>query len=247
MVKQNKVLSLDIETSDMLVSVFRLGKQVVRSEQIVDDWRLLCYTAKWLGNKKIIYDEARTEKTEKFILKKLWKLLDEADIIITQNGTIFDAKRINARLIYYGFTPPSPYKHYDLLTLTRRVADFTSHSQAYLTHKLKVKHRKLLHEKFAGRRLWMEIRKGNKNAWREMKAYNIDDVLGMEELYYIFRSWAPNYFPKVYDMTDEEYECGTCGYEGKMREGEPRKAKKFKYRQHTCPACGSWQPGRKVK
>lgn len=246
MTKLGRVLLLDIETSIMLAYVFHTGKQIIRPDQIAEDWRILCYTAKWLDSKRMIYEEARKEKDEKRLLKTLWKLLDEADIVITQNGTIFDAKRINARLIYYGFTPPSPYRHYDLLTLTRRVADFTSHSQSYLTHKLKVKHRKLIHEKYAGRQLWIEIRNGNKNAWKEMKPYNIEDVLGMEELYYIFRSWAPDSFPKVYDMTDESLECVTCGHTGPMREGKPRKARKYRYKQHTCPKCGAWQRGTKI-
>jgi len=244
--KSNKVLCLDIETSVMLAYIFRLGKQVIRSDQIAEDWRLLCYTAKWLGANKVIYEEAKKESKEKEILDKLWKLLNEAEIVITQNGTIFDAKRINARMIYYEMTPPSPYRHYDLYRLVKIVADFTSKSLAYLTSKLCQRHVKLLHQKFAGMKLWIECRAGNKNAWKEMKQYNREDVLSMEELYLKLRAWAPESFPKVYNMTDESYECGTCGYEGAMREGQPRKTKKYKYKQHACPKCGSWQRGVKI-
>lgn len=244
---KQKTLLLDIETSIMLVYTFQLGKQVIRHDQIYEDWRILCYTAKWLGENKVLYEEAREEKQEKEILKKLHKLLDEADIVITQNGTLFDAKRINTRMIYYNVNPPSPYRHYDIYRLVKRVANFSSKGLAYLTDKLCKKHKKLIHQSFPGRNLWIECKKGNKKAWKEMKEYNKKDVLSMEELYYKLRPWAPESFPKVYNLTNSINVCSTCGYKGQMKEGKPRKAKKHWYRQDSCVKCGAWQSPVKFK
>lgn len=242
-----KVLLLDIETSPIVVYVWGLMNQFIRSSQIKQDWRILCYTAKWLDSNKVIYEEARKDKHEKRMLKGLWKLLDTADVIITQNGTIFDAKRINSRLIYFGFPPPSTYRHYDLYRLTKRVADFTSKSLAYLTDNLCRRHKKLAHSKYAGMKLWVECLAQNNDAWKEMRKYNVEDVLSMEELYIRLRAWAPESFPKIFNLSDSDAECSTCGHVGQMRLGKPRKAKKYWYRQDSCPKCGAWQSPVKVR
>jgi len=244
--KQSKVLTLDIETSLMLVYTFNLGKQVVRSDQIYEDWAMLSWCAKWLGAKPL-YDDCKNDKDDKRILKKLWALLNEADIVVTHNGRKFDSRRINARFMVHGMPPPAPYKHFDTYQLIKIVADHTSNSLAYITKKLKIKHEKSDHKQFKGRALWEECRKGNKQAWNEMKKYNIQDVLGTEDLYLKLRAWAPQSFPKTYMMTDENHECGTCGYEGSMREGKPRKTKKYSYRQNSCPKCGAWQSAGRIK
>jgi hypothetical protein len=80
-----------------------------------------------------------------------------------------------------------------------------------------------------------------------MRKYNIKDVLSTEELYLKLRAWAPEKFPKVYEVTDSAKECGTCGHKGPMREGKPKKTKKYTYRQNACLKCGAWQEGEKVK
>jgi hypothetical protein len=245
-VKQSKVLILDIETSPLLVYVWGLRKQFLRSDQIKKDWYIMAWCAKWLGGTKPIYYDTQISMTDKPILEVLWKMLDEAEIVITQNGKNFDAKKINARFILAGMKPPSSYKHFDTYQLAKSVAGFTSNSLDYLTHKLCKQHQKKSHKKFPGIKLWIECLKGNKEAWHEMKKYNIKDVLATEELYLKIRAWAPESFPKVYNLTNKISECGTCGYEGHMREGKPRKAKKYLYKQNSCPKCGAWQTGGRI-
>ena len=52
-----------------------------------------------------------------------------------------------------------------------------------------------------------ECLKGNQEAWAEMREYNIDDVLSLEELYNLLSSWdnkLPNfdvYCDEVLDMS----------------------------------------------
>lgn len=245
--KQSKVLILDIETSPILAYVWGLRDQFLRAEQIKDDWYIMAWCSKWLNDTKTRYYDTRKKKTDHTILRPLWKLLDEADIVITQNGKNFDAKKINARFMLAGMKPTSPYKHFDTYQLVRQVAGFTSNSLDYLTHKLCNRHQKKSHKKFPGIKLWIECLKNNTEAWNTMRQYNIEDVLSTEELYLKIRAWAPQSFPKVYNLTDEKYDCGTCGYEGNMREGKPRKAKKYFYRQNSCPKCGAWQTAGRIK
>src|ERR1700676_2529674 len=98
-----KTLLLDIETSPNLGYVWGKYKQdVIRFNK---EWYILCFTAKWLGDKKLITCclpdftalYAKDPDNDLGVITHLWKLLDEADIVVAQNGDEFDLKKINAR------------------------------------------------------------------------------------------------------------------------------------------------------
>lgn len=245
-----KVLVLDIETSPLLVYVWGLKEQFITIPQIKKDWFIMAWSAKWLeDSKSLVYYDLRNRKAgdDRPILIPLWKMLNEADIVITQNGQQFDSKKINARFMLNGIKPPKPFAHHDTYQIVKKVASFTSNSLEYLTNKFCKTHKKLSHAKFSGWKLWAECLNGNISAWNEMKKYNIEDVLSTEEFYLKIRSWVPETLPKVFALTDSSSECGTCGYYGKMKEGRPRHAKTRMYKQHSCPKCGSWQRGSVIK
>lgn len=248
---KQKSLVLDIETSPLLAYIWELGEQRVSLEQIHTEWFIMAWSAKWLNDpiSKIIYRDTRKQKlgNDKSILKPLWELLNEADIVITQNGEKFDSRKINARFMLHGMTPPKPYLHLDTYKLVKKVAAFTSNKLAYLTNKFCKKHKKLPHGKFPGLTLWRECLKGNIKAWEEMKYYNIKDTLSTEELYNTIKAWAPESMPKMYPMTKDPDKCSTCGYFGKMKEGRDRIRKSGVYKQNSCPKCGSWQVLKKKK
>jgi uncharacterized protein YprB with RNaseH-like and TPR domain len=230
-----RVLVLDIETSPLLVYVWNLKDQYVGLNQMVQDWHIMAWSAKWLGEKKVFYRDVSCNKdphNDKNIMEDLWKLLDEADIVITQNGKAFDAKKINARFMLHGMQPPSPYKHLDTYLIAKRAASFTSHSLEYLSGRFCAKYKKLHHQKFPGLSLWVECLKNNAEAWKEMKAYNIRDTLTTEELYKKLEPWVPQSMPnpehacprrfalkwdKRYNAegTYQIYKCKKCGHKFK--------------------------------
>lgn len=194
-----KVLVLDIETSPLLVYVWNLKEQYVGLNQMVQDWHIMAWSAKWLDApaKKIHYYDQRNLKAgdDLPILRPLWRLLNEADIVITQNGKAFDAKKINARFMLHGMKPPKNYQHLDTYLIAKKAASFTSHSLEYLSEHFCKKYKKRSHEKFAGLALWIECLKGNRAAWDEMKAYNIADTLATEELYKRIEPWVSQNMP----------------------------------------------------
>src|SRR6266478_1144512 len=85
-----RVLVVDIETSPLLVYVWNLKDQYVGLNQMVQDSHIMAWSAKWLGKpaSSIEYRDQRNLKAgnDLPILRPLWKLLDEAKIVITQNG-----------------------------------------------------------------------------------------------------------------------------------------------------------------
>lgn len=248
---KQKCLVLDVETTPILAYIWELGDQNVSLGQIHTDWKIMAWSAKWLDEpaRKIIYYDLRKSKTgdDKAILIPLWDLLNEADIVITQNGQHFDSRKINARFMLHGMNPPKPYLHIDTYRLVKRVAAFTSNKLEYLTDKFCDTHKKITHGKFPGLKLWIECLKGNIEAWDEMKRYNIKDVLSTEELYLKIKGWAPESMPKIYPLAAETETCGTCGYTGKMRLGRDRIKKGGVYTQNSCTKCGAWQTVKKKK
>lgn len=207
--KGPKVLIWDIETAPIIARVWGLWNNNVGLNQIVEDWHLLSWAAKWLGapENEVMYRDQSSYtdvKNDKKLLQKLWILLDEADIVITHNGKKFDQKKINARFVFHEMQPPSSYRHIDTLQIAKRTFGFTSNKLEYITDKLCKKYKKLKHSKFPGQTLWTECIAGNSEAWVEMEKYNIRDVLSLEELYLIFAAWDNSINFDVYG------DSGTC-------------------------------------
>jgi uncharacterized protein YprB with RNaseH-like and TPR domain len=230
-----KTLILDIETSLMWVCTFRTGEQHIGIDQVMKDWHIMAWAAKWLDEKEVFYAETRNEN-DKPMLKKLWKLLDEADFVITQNGISFDMPRIDARMRLNRMKPYSPIKNWD--TYRKNKSDgFTSHKLEYLTDKLNVRFKKLDHRDFPGRSLWIECDKGNPKAWASMKKYNIHDVLATEELYQNSKAWVKREI--VNPETEVElHKCPTCNVKTRCYSNGLRVAQGKKYRRLTGVDCG---------
>lgn len=235
---EQSALILDIETSPLIVYTWDIKDQYINFNQIIKDWEIMAWSAKWLGESanNIRYMDKRHDSTDYRILQPLWELLNEADVVITQNGKAFDAKKINARFMLHGMLPPKPYKHLDTYLIAKGAAAFTSHSLEYLSGKFCTKYKKLSHPKFPGLSLWKECLKGNHGAWEEMKKYNIQDVLSTEEFYNKIKAWAPQNAPKLYNLDYLARQCRICGVKGKM---EFRGYAGLK-RQVHCTACGKW-------
>lgn len=240
MTKKPKVLLLDIETSPIISYTWGLFDQNVALNQIVKDWHVLSFAAKWLGEKKVFYQDQRSVKNienDKELLKEVWKLMDEADVLLTQNGVKFDIKKLNARFVINGLQPPSSFKNIDTLKIAKKYFGFTSNKLEYMTDKLCIEHKKSKHKKFSGFDLWAECLKGNKEAWDEMKDYNIQDILSLEELYNKLSPWdnsAINFNLYNEDLVNA---C-KCGSEDFKRNGYYYTAV-GKFQRYKCTKCGS--------
>lgn len=185
-----RVLLIDIETSPILAYVWDLFDQNIPVEMIKEDWFIMSYSAKWLGEKKVIQNDCRKKIGDDYkLLVEIKELLDEADVVVGQNSIRFDERKINARLKIHKIPPPSSYRSVDTLRIAKKKFGFTSHKLGYVTDKLNTKYKKLDHSKFAGNKLWLQCLAGNKKAWDEMKKYNIHDVLALEEYYNDLDPW----------------------------------------------------------
>lgn len=236
-----KVLLFDIETAPILAHVWGLWDNNVALNQIVSDWHILSWSAKWLDSppNEVMYMDQRGVKNiedDERILKEIWDLLDEADIVITQNGRSFDQRKLQARFLLNKFKPNSSYKHIDVKLLAQKLFGFSSHKLEYMTDKICRKYKKLKHKKFPGHELWTECLKGNIEAWKEMETYNKNDVLSLEELYKELSPWDTSINVNLYHDA-HDHVC-SCGSKDHTRNGFYYTAV-GKFQRYKCKACGA--------
>lgn len=179
-----KTLFLDIETTPLQVYTWGLFDQNISIDQIIKSTEMLCFGARWLGDKKVIFKSAHHDG-KKAMLEELHKLMDEADVLVGWNSAAFDHKHINREFLENKMTPPSPVKDLDLMSITKSNFLFPSNKLDYVAQKLevgaKVKH--------SGFKLWIDCMNGDDKAWKEMKKYQIQDVNLLVDLYDILLPW----------------------------------------------------------
>jgi uncharacterized protein YprB with RNaseH-like and TPR domain len=181
-----KILLLDIETTPLQVYTWGLWDQNIGINQIIKSTEMMCFGAKWLGQKSVTFKSVHHDG-KKTMLEELHKLMDEADVLVGWNSASFDHKHINREFLENGMTPPAPTKDLDLMTITKANFQFPSNKLDYVAQKLgvgaKVKH--------SGFELWIKCMDGDDKAWREMKKYQIQDVQLLDSLYDILLPWFP--------------------------------------------------------
>lgn len=238
-----RICTLDIETSPILAYVWGLFKQFVGLNQIHTDWSILSFSYKWLGEKKVYHHNTGGRGVAKVrddtaLLKLLWKVLDEADIIIAQNGVKFDVKKINARFIMAGMPPPTPYKVVDTMLEARSIAAFTSNKLAWLSDVL-TDTPKSEHKEFPGFELWTECLADNPRAWKAMQKYNDIDIRGTEGVYLKLRPYIIGH-PNVAAYNDSEtVQCPKCGSDHMQMRGKVR-TQTGEYQRYQCGSCAGW-------
>jgi DNA-directed RNA polymerase subunit RPC12/RpoP len=241
--KGPKILLLDIETAPILASVWSIWNVDVPLNMIEKDWHLLAVCCKWLddpASKAMYYDQrnAKNIEDDTKLLQFVHNLLDECDVVVTQNGKAFDIKKLNARFITKGLSKPSRFEHIDTKKIASRNFAFTSNKLEYLADVLNLPKRKSKHKNFPGFSLWQECLKGNKKAWDEMKHYNIQDVLVLEDLYKKFRSWDNDGVNVGAYYEDTEVRCSSCGGTHLVKDGI-KALKNGKYQRYQCKSCGT--------
>lgn len=232
-----KILLFDIETLPMVILAWDLFRPVFSYKNILEPGCTLSWAAKWLFDDKIYSDiltpkEAVVQNDER-IVKSLWKLLDEADIVIGHNAASFDVRKMNARFLYHGLPPPSVYQVIDTKVAAKKMFYLPSNSQGFITQFLQLQEK--LETDFD---LWKRCRVGNKAALQEMHTYNVQDIAGLEEMYVTLRPWIPNHPNLSVYMTTEEAHCPKCQSK-EIKMGGLYATPANLYRSFRCGSCGT--------
>lgn len=232
-----KILACDIETLPILGYTWgRYEQNVIR---VVQESCLATFVAKWVGEKRIIskaLPDYRGYKPRSYddraLAMDLWKLFDEADIILAHNGDSFDIRVANASFLKHGLKPPSPFKTIDTKKVVKKVARFSSNKLDDLSSLFF--HDKKIKTDFD---LWQGCINGDRKSWRDMVEYNRKDVLLLEKLYLKLRPWITNH-PNL-TIGAEKPACPKCGSENISYRGYGRSASRS-YRKFQCNDCAGW-------
>lgn len=237
---QSRIVFLDIETAPSLGWVW--GKWQQNVIDFEKNWHILSFAYKWMGEKEVhvrgLIDYPGYEQNkedDRALVTDLWQILDQADIVIAHNGDEFDLPKTNTRLITHSMKPPSPYRTVDTLKIARRVFKFDSNKLDELGRYLGVG-RKVPHTGF---HLWHGCMTGDQESWTLMKDYNKQDVLLLEQVYFLMRPWSRTH-PQVNqgDLTA----CPKCGSYRVQKRGWDYTLLRKKQR-YQCQECFGWFSG----
>jgi hypothetical protein len=241
-----KVLILDIETRPMECYTWGIWDVNVPLNMIKRDWGILSWAAKWLGSpvSEVMYEDLRRSKDiydDSKLLKRIWQLLDEADIVVGQNSKAFDIKKLNARFLKHKMGPPSPFRQIDTKQIAGKHFALTSKKLEYMSDEFNTTYKKQKHEEFGGFSLWEECLAGNQKAWKAMEKYNIFDVLSTEELFTVFQQWDQAIDFNVYhDKITTVCNCGSSDF---MKRGFSYTTS-GKFQRFKCVKCSAWTSGK---
>lgn len=185
---------------------------------------MLCFAYKWLGEKGVHV----VLGPEKQIIKKLWELFDEADVLCAHNGDRFDIPYAMTRFAYYGLGSPSPSKSIDTLKMARRLR-FPSNKLGDLGVFLGLG-QKAKHDGFD---TWKGVMAGDASKTRKMALYNAQDVRLLERVYLKLRPFCGGILLHL------GASCTTCGSDEVQFRGRYITRTKERKR-YQCQKCGVW-------
>lgn len=223
-----KILVLDIETRPNLAYVWRVWKENIAPNQILEEKEVISFAAKWLGEPTVFYSTHTHSRQE--MLQTAWNLLDQADAVVHYNGKRFDVPHMNLEFLTAGFTPPSPFRNIDLLATVKREFRFTHNKLDHVVSTLGIGN-KVDHEGFD---LWVKCMQGDQDAWERMETYNRHDVELTERLYYELLPWITNH--PSHAAMHGDIRCTNCGSPDLKLNGKTY-TKTGVYQRYRC-ACG---------
>jgi len=244
-----QILLFDIETAPNRGWIWRLWDEIRNMGMIEQDWYILCWGAKWLEKKEVMSSALpdfplykKEPRNDKHVLQELWKLLDEADVVIGHNAVKFDRRKVNARFMFHGMKPPSPYMMIDTLLVARKEFDFSSNKLNDIVVFLG------LGKKIdtGGFELWTQCLDGIMSAWRKMVKYCKHDVTLLEKVYLALRPYMLQH-PNIGVYNDDNRPCcPKCGCEKIHYRGYYHTTvSRFKRFKCLNPTCGGWGRERK--
>lgn len=241
-----KIALIDIETAPNISYTWGTFDQNVIAFQ--REWYILCFAVRWLHEKKTVsyaLPDFKLYKTDpendRDLVKKLWEIFDQADLLVAHNGVEFDFKKANSRFLVHGFPPPSPAKTVDTLKIARQRFAMNRNRLNDLSKMLGVGEK----IQTGGFDLWLKCMAKDKVAWEKMCRYCRNDVDLLLKVYERLAPWHPHH-PNITLASGESFLCPSCGSADVQRRGALY-LQSFIAQRYQCKACGRWSSGPREK
>lgn len=232
---KKKILFYDIETSPN--TSYTWGKYEQDVIEFKHEWELLSFAYKWLEDSKAtVYTRLDfKDSTDRSLTKELWKILDQAEIVIGHNSVDFDNKKARAKFVEHGLIPPSPFKSVDTKLIARQHFKFNSNKLDDLGSTLKVG-RKI--KMPGGFDVWKGCMKGDKKSFSTLAKYNKQDVILLEKVYKKLLPWMSKH-PNMNLINGGQHACPNCGGHRHKKRGMHRTTAGL-FQRYQCLECGAW-------
>ena len=253
MSNQPKILFWDIETTDLELAIRTYGlknyTKYFNHKTIKRDWTMLGASWKFKGDKNpsVVSVKASDPFNDEGVVRVLYQVLQEADVLVGHNSDRFDLKKFNTRALHYGLAPlhVTTRQTVDTLKIAKKYFAFTSNTLSYVANFLGVDAKDESPD-------WRKIMEGCEDELRYMREYNKQDVLVTEQVYDILKGYDtrhPN-IDVVADTRDSSGDkvdvCKTCLSPNLVKNGS-QLTKMGKRLRLQCQCCGATQNGKLVK
>jgi len=231
--RDRQTLVLDIECTPDISPHYGPKQRFIPHKRVLDFSRVFCWSAKWLGPNQPILS-ASDRKGHHTQLETAYRLVDQADILLTFNGQGFDLRHLNREWWIMGLPPPSPVKHVDLYRTIRKIMALYSNSMAHVLHMLGME------AKLDADIMELALRytlHNDLDALDEALRYNRHDVRQTEEVYWRTIAWIDNH-PPVKVVQSGELLCPNCGTD-KLRNIGIDSKRTLSYPMYRCAMCGA--------
>lgn len=236
MTLKNKILVIDIEWAPAVAYVWRMYDENISPDQLIDEGGLLCFCAHWVGTKEYLF-YSKWVDGDKGMAEAAYKLLSEADAVVTYNGNKYDLPKLRGHLLLNHLGDSPPPTSIDLLKIVKGLG-FVMNKLAYIAPLLQVG-KKLQNEGF---NLWKAVLQGDPKAQKTMQRYCVQDVKVTASLYKKLKPFIKDH---PY-LGDEKGQCANCGSNHLHHRGY-RRTKMYKTERLQCQSCGSWSTGKRTK
>ena len=231
-----KILVFDIETTPTISYTWRRFQENIGLDQVIHDPIMLTWSAMWLDSDDVMSDRLTPEEVLSFndyrIVKSLWELINEADVVVAHYGDKFDIPMLNARAIINDIPPFSFAESIDTKRIASKHFKFPSNKldalATYFGFENKIK---------TDFMLWRRCMEGDDDAIEEMSIYCDQDVRILKKVYLKLRPYIKSH-PNVglYVDTNKPV-CSHCGSSNLTEDGSYyTRASKFKVFRCECGA-----------
>lgn len=232
-----KILVFDLETTPLVSYIWSRWQKHIPDTNVTQDSFVLCWAAKWLFEDSLLSDVVTSKEAQNQddyrIMKSLWALINEADIIIGHNALNFDIKVMNGRFLKHGLELPNPYQVIDTYRHAAKKFRLTSSGLNFLARYLGLPTKTDTNFK-----LWVDSMKGDSSSLNKMNDYCKNDVKVLEDVYLTMRPYIqPHPNVGVY-VQSEVLTCPSCGHDELEEEGTYATSVNL-YKAHRCKSCGS--------
>lgn len=238
-----KILVVDIETMAAVGYFWRMFKENISLDQMIAPPRVISWAAKWIGEPKIYQGDEYQDDIRNGFLERLYRLLEQADAVVTYNGDRFDLPKLNGEFARIGFDPLPPIASIDLVRTVKKLGLISNKLEHVVTY-FELGH-KLKHEGFP---LWKEWNNGNVISIAKMRKYNIHDVRLTDKLYRAIRPYIKNHPYLGPVPLNGKQVCPNCNSTHLHHRGH-RRTRLFVVERLQCQGCGAWSDGvkRRIK